>query len=187
MSTDFSVEKGESNGLESVVIRSSTGESSTEILLFGGTLVSWVCEGKERIFVSPDAIYNGKKAIRGGIPLVFPQFGQPEDVEGNLILPSLSQHGFARNSAWVLNKTSTTADSGTVSLVLVENEETLSVWPFPFRLEYFVTLSKDNITTDLRIANTGFPMCAFYNGWSQHQLFVWVYLTLSCYVSSLRI
>lgn len=27
------------------------------------------------LFVSEEAVFDGKKAIRGGIPLVFPQFG----------------------------------------------------------------------------------------------------------------
>lgn len=31
--------------------------------------------GEELLFVSEEAVFNGKKAIRGGIPLVFPQFG----------------------------------------------------------------------------------------------------------------
>jgi glucose-6-phosphate 1-epimerase len=32
-------------------------------------------DGKEKLFLSSKAILNGTKAIRGGIPLVFPQFG----------------------------------------------------------------------------------------------------------------
>jgi hypothetical protein len=43
--------------------------------LWGATLTSWICDGVERIFLSENAIFNEVKAIRGGIPLVFPQFG----------------------------------------------------------------------------------------------------------------
>ena len=63
-------------------------QSSVEILLFGATVISWIFNGRERLFVSETAVWDGKKAIRGGIPLVFPQFGQP--------LKTMSQHGFAR-------------------------------------------------------------------------------------------
>lgn len=42
---------------------------------------------------SEKAVYDNKKAIRGGIPLVFPNFG-PWDLG--------PQHGFARISTWTL-------------------------------------------------------------------------------------
>ena len=57
----------------------------------GATLTSWVNNSVDRIFVSSKAIYTGPKAIRGGIPLVFPQFGPKGP---------LPQHGFARVSKW---------------------------------------------------------------------------------------
>jgi glucose-6-phosphate 1-epimerase len=42
-----------------------------KVNLFGATITSWVCNNEEIIFVSEKAIYDGKKAIRGGIPVVF--------------------------------------------------------------------------------------------------------------------
>lgn len=36
-------------------------------------VVNWTTSGHEVIFLSEEAIFNGAKAIRGGIPLVFPQ------------------------------------------------------------------------------------------------------------------
>lgn len=42
---------------------------------------------------SEKAVFDNKKAIRGGIPLVFPNFG-PWDLG--------PQHGFARISMWTL-------------------------------------------------------------------------------------
>jgi glucose-6-phosphate 1-epimerase len=64
------------------------GDSEVTIYHFGASLTSWKYKGSERIFTSEKAIYTGPKAIRGGIPLVFPQFGP------NGPLP---QHGFARD------------------------------------------------------------------------------------------
>ena len=52
--------------------------------------------GRELLFVSQEAVYNGKKAIRGGIPLVFPVFGAGP-CDGCEALPS---HGFGRTSEW---------------------------------------------------------------------------------------
>ena len=49
-----------------------TGES-LEILLYGATVVSWKsANGKENLFLSSKAHLDGSKAVRGGIPLVFP-------------------------------------------------------------------------------------------------------------------
>lgn len=72
----------------------------------GATVTSWEVDGTERLFVrweklsnrtqpvhlwamrlySRNAIRDGSKAIRGGIPLVFPIFGTKENIQ-------LPQHG----------------------------------------------------------------------------------------------
>lgn len=49
-----------------------TGES-VEVLLYGATVVSWKsANGKENLFLSDKAYLDGSKAVRGGIPVVFP-------------------------------------------------------------------------------------------------------------------
>jgi glucose-6-phosphate 1-epimerase len=72
---------------------------------FGATVVSFCpaaqgdADGNERgemLFVSKLAKRDGSKAIRGGIPLAFPQFGQPDK--------SMPQHGFLRNNMWTVGK-----------------------------------------------------------------------------------
>ena len=57
----------------------------------GAQVLSWVSRGRERLFLSPDNRWDGKTAIRGGVPVCFPQFNQRG---------SLPRHGFARNMAW---------------------------------------------------------------------------------------
>jgi glucose-6-phosphate 1-epimerase len=65
----------------------------TKIHDFGACLVSYKTgTGRECIFVSRDAKLDGSKAIRGGCPLVFPQFGQSDK--------SMPQHGFLRVNFW---------------------------------------------------------------------------------------
>ncbi|RWW86869.1 hypothetical protein BHE74_00004335, partial [Ensete ventricosum] len=62
-------------GLPMVSLLSPHG-SEAEIYLFGGCITSWkVSNGKDLLFVRPDAVFNGKKPISGGIPHCFPQFG----------------------------------------------------------------------------------------------------------------
>ena len=48
-----------------------TGDS-VEILLYGATVISWKSSGKDNLWLSEDANLEGKKAVRGGIPVVFP-------------------------------------------------------------------------------------------------------------------
>lgn len=144
---EFQVERTTKNGLESVILRSASGEFSAEVLLFGATVVSFTVGGSERLFVSDDAIWNGIKAIRGGIPICFPQFGQP--------LKEMSQHGFARNSHWTLARTETKDQEATVLLTLQDTEETRVLWPHAFMLRYRVTLSYRSLTTELTAYNPG--------------------------------
>ncbi len=49
-----------------------TGES-VEILLHGATVISWKGkDGDEKLWLSEGAKLDGTKAVRGGIPIVFP-------------------------------------------------------------------------------------------------------------------
>lgn len=41
----------------------------------GATLTGWTVGGEQLIFVSPKAVFQPPKAIRGGVPVCFPQFG----------------------------------------------------------------------------------------------------------------
>ena len=74
------------------LVHTKSGGQCT-IYPFGAHLTSYkTSQGKELLFLSRDAILDGSKAIRGGIPLCFPQFGQPDK--------SMPQHGFLRNNYW---------------------------------------------------------------------------------------
>jgi glucose-6-phosphate 1-epimerase len=49
-----------------------TGES-VEVLLYGATIISWKdAKGDEKLWLSEKADLSGGKAVRGGVPLVFP-------------------------------------------------------------------------------------------------------------------
>ncbi|KAL3816042.1 hypothetical protein ACHAXA_010347 [Cyclostephanos tholiformis] len=74
------------------IIHSKSGAKCT-IYPYGAHLTSYVTSsGEELLFLSRDAILDGSRPIRGGIPLCFPQFGQPDR--------SMPQHGFLRNNYW---------------------------------------------------------------------------------------
>jgi len=118
--------------------------SKAEIYLVGATVTSYkTSKGEEMIFVSSKAIYKEGKAIRGGIPICFPQFGPG----------ALPQHGFARNQFWKVKSTSATSDKVQVVFFLADNEETHKVWNHSFHVEYTVTLHSTKLSTELSVTN----------------------------------
>jgi len=141
--------KGE-GGLDVVTLVHNSGATAT-IYLWGATLSSYrPSDGQERIFMSPGALFDGRKAIRGGVPVVFPQFGQPDK--------TMPQHGFARSSTWSLIEGQAlvdTAEDSRVTLCLRDSDETLKIWPHKFELRYTVTLSAVSLTMSLVVMNTG--------------------------------
>ena len=126
-------------------LASSDGKHSCEIKLFGATVISWISNGLEKLFLSSAAHLDGSKAIRGGIPLVFPQFGQPD--------AKMAQHGFARNKIWKIGFQGCSESNAKVEFLLEDDEQTQSVWPFKFKLSYIVELQTTSLTTTLHITN----------------------------------
>ncbi|KAI8801291.1 galactose mutarotase-like domain-containing protein [Cladochytrium replicatum] len=128
------------------------GSSSATIYFFGATLTSWIVDGREMIFVSSKALLDGSKAVRGGIPLVFPHFGTVETSR-------LPQHGFARNSVWELGPVTETAEETTVALSLTPGQVPFALatlWPKKFQATYSVTLNgrDGKLRTSLQVTNT---------------------------------
>lgn len=69
----------DNNGLDQVLLREPRG-ASARVNLFGGQVSSWKNDrGEELLFTSSKAIFRPPKAIRGGIPICFPQFGSSGD------------------------------------------------------------------------------------------------------------
>jgi glucose-6-phosphate 1-epimerase len=76
----------------------SRGGMTGELFLQGAQITAWRPAGaRPVIFLSSHANLASGKAIRGGIPIVFPWFGpHPTD-------PKAPQHGFARTADWQLS------------------------------------------------------------------------------------
>eukprot|EP00930_Biecheleria_cincta_P057416 TRINITY_DN43355_c0_g1_i1.p1 TRINITY_DN43355_c0_g1~~TRINITY_DN43355_c0_g1_i1.p1 ORF type:complete len:314 (+),score=48.41 TRINITY_DN43355_c0_g1_i1:62-943(+) len=139
--------QGKGKGDMDIVTLQHKSGASAEIYLFGGTLTSYKTpDGSEKIFVSPGAVFDGKKAIRGGVPLVFPQFGQPDK--------AMAQHGFARTSIWTVSSITDTPEQCQLVLCLSDSEDTRSKWPFKFELKYEVQLTAVSLQMRLIARNT---------------------------------
>jgi len=93
-----------------------------ELFLQGAQVTQWQPAGQTPvIFTSPSTAYAPGKAIRGGVPVIFPWFGpHPSD-------PKAPQHGFARTADWRLDAVE--SDAGAVTF-------TLSLTPDDFAVTY---------------------------------------------------
>jgi len=123
------------------IIELKHGNSSAQIYAFGATVTSWKQNGKEKLFLSSTAKLDGTKAIRGGIPVVFPNFGPWK------LGP---QHGFARISSWTVDQ----KGDDFVIFTLSDNEETRKMWDYKFELRYTVRISDNSLYTILTVKNT---------------------------------
>ncbi|PKU72852.1 Putative glucose-6-phosphate 1-epimerase [Dendrobium catenatum] len=112
------------DGMPRIILTEPSG-SSAEVLLYGGQVVSWKNDRREELlFMSSKAVLKPPKAIRGGIPICFPQFGN---------LGSLEQHGFARNRLWAMDSCASPLpppkNQSTIDLILKSQEEDIKTWP----------------------------------------------------------
>jgi glucose-6-phosphate 1-epimerase len=139
------------------VIATLPSGDSVAVLLYGATVFSWKAQGgqKECLFLSEKSKLDGSKAVRGGIPIVFPVFGKASSGPTS----KLPQHGFARSSLWrFLGKTDTESkgvqlDFGLYSDTLTKEFQEL--WPFKFSLLYSVTLTEGALETSIVVRNEG--------------------------------
>jgi len=67
------------SGAGSKVIATLPSGESVEVLLYGATVTSWKSNGgkTENLWLSEKAALDGSKAVRGGIPVVFPVRSSP--------------------------------------------------------------------------------------------------------------
>jgi glucose-6-phosphate 1-epimerase len=105
------VEFVESQGLVKAVV--ARGGMIGEVYLQGAQITAWQPAGAQPvIFLSSRVTLAPGKAIRGGIPVIFPWFGpHPTD-------PKAPQHGLVRAAAWQLGKVEADADGITLELSL---------------------------------------------------------------------
>ncbi|MFC3815800.1 D-hexose-6-phosphate mutarotase [Lysobacter sp. GCM10012299] len=116
-----------------------------EISLHGAHVLSWQSSpGRERLYMSPRASYAAGAAIRGGIPVIFPQFGG----RGTML-----KHGFARLLEWRYVGIEPDAGSPAAVLKLVDDAHTRQLWPARFRARLHVSLAHAALTVRLSVRN----------------------------------
>jgi len=121
--------------------------AQARVSLEGGHLLSWQPAGApEQLYLSPRSEFVPGKAIRGGVPVCFPQFAERGP---------LAKHGFARTLPWELVSQEQGRDDVLAVLRLRDNDATRAVWPHAFELELSVRVSGRTLDIELACENTG--------------------------------
>ncbi|GLY31228.1 D-hexose-6-phosphate mutarotase [Kineosporia sp. NBRC 101731] len=108
----------------------------------GGHVLGWApAGGPARLWLSPTAESGPGLAVRGGVPVIFPQFA------GRGPLP---KHGLARNRAWVVVE----SGAGFWEAKLEDDENTRAIWPHAFELVLRVQASGSVLDLTLTARNT---------------------------------
>lgn len=88
------------------VVRLTNGDAWADVAVYGSTVIGWHPASASdpqysALFLSQET--RPRKPFRGGIPLVFPVFGEPKDhAELPDTLRSCTRHGFCRDREWTL-------------------------------------------------------------------------------------
>jgi glucose-6-phosphate 1-epimerase len=116
-----------------------------ELYLQGAQVTAWQLRDERPVlFTSPNSAFAPDRAIRGGIPIIFPWFGPSRHAT------TAPQHGFARTATWHLDGVETAGSKSlTMTLSLTNGDVGSTIWPEPFRTIYTVTFAR---TLSLRLA-----------------------------------
>jgi len=133
-------------GLVRAVVSSQAAEA--EIYLHGAHVARWKPRGQRPVlFLSSKSLFTPGKAIRGGVPVIFPWFGPRAEGKPG------PAHGFARTTEWALEGTKLRNNGDVeITLVLAPNDSARAFGYGEFALRYCVTVGA-NLQMELEVHN----------------------------------
>jgi glucose-6-phosphate 1-epimerase len=128
----------------------SNPEADAVVYFNGAHVSSWRPKGQDEVlFMSKSSHFQPGKAIRGGVPIIFPWFGNRA---GH---PESPAHGFARTMNWNVAACDQKAGGPcAMTLELLSSDATKAIWPYDFALRFTIIASK-TLTMALAVHNTG--------------------------------
>lgn len=133
------------NNLPKILLTAPDG-ARTEIYLHGAHVTSWTPAGGERLYLSPRAEFRPGAAIRGGAPVIFPQFAG---------IGPLPKHGFARSMVWRFTGAEESGEQAAAHFTLTADAATQRIWPHDFLAELTVAVGELQLALTLAITNRG--------------------------------
>jgi glucose-6-phosphate 1-epimerase len=141
-----------------VEVRAEDG-ACARVLPHGAHVVSWTPAPEspggaaERLFVSGRSAYRPGAAVRGGVPVIFPQFA----ADGPYV-----RHGFARTRPWSLVRAGRDAGGAAEAVfALADGDDTRALWPHAFRCTLTVRAAAAWLEVALGVENPGAAPLAF--------------------------
>lgn len=132
----------------------TTSTCTAEFYLQGAHLTQWQPTGQApALFLSENSAYIPGKAIRGGIPVIFPWFGAPANSPVHVASVS-GQHGLARIWPWTMRFAALAGEDIHLSTRLDQTEGVRALGFSGFELLYEVILGK-TLTVRLSVLNIG--------------------------------
>ena len=127
----------------------SNPHAHAKIALQGAHIFAYKATDKPLLlWLSPKAMMQEGKAIRGGIPICFPWFGKHK------VDSTLPQHGFARTSLWKIVHEEEKRDGSThIRLQLTQTANTRKLWAYDFEVNLDVIVGK-TLRLTMHITNT---------------------------------
>jgi len=139
-------------GLTRAII--ATPACNAEFYLQGAHLTGWRPTGEQPVlFLSERSAFEPCKAIRGGVPIIFPWFGART---ATLDSPRTDgpSHGFARTAVWDLAFAAVAGDDLHLTLTLAPNDTSRELGFDHFQLAYQLILGAE-LRMSLTVANPG--------------------------------
>lgn len=133
-------------------VTSADGRHGLRACRHGGHLLGWRHDGVEQLFLSARAEYRDGVAIRGGVPICFPQFAG---------FGPLAKHGFVRTRAWSLLAAESRADAAVMAFVLDIGADEIAGWPHAVGLVVRYSASAQGLECVLEIENPGATPLSF--------------------------
>ena len=130
---------------------------TAQVTLHGAHLLAWQPAGEQPVlFLSKRSEFTRDKAIRGGVPVIWPWFGPRSAAvlpspEGS---PKSPSHGFARTSEWRLQFAAVMQDAVHLTFTLAPTAESRAFGFDHFRIAYQMILGRD-LRLCLTVANDG--------------------------------
>jgi glucose-6-phosphate 1-epimerase len=132
------------------VVEVNTPLASALVYLQGAHVAHFQPTSQEPVlWMSQHAVYAAGKALRGGVPICFPWFGNHAERK------DAPAHGFARTRGWrYLGSTAGGNGAVRLALELTSDEQTWALWPHAFRAEYTITVGA-TLELELAVTATG--------------------------------
>jgi len=138
------------HGLIGMAITTST--CTAEVYLQGAHLATWQPAGRKPVlFLSERSLFTPGKAIRGGIPIIFPWFGARTATAESPRTDGPS-HGFARTAEWKLAFAALAGDDLHLTFTLGPSDVSRELGFDKFQVAYQIVLGAE-LRLQLTVAN----------------------------------